>query len=208
MRRAVRYLIRLGVRQFLDLGSGIPTAGHVHHTAHAVDPGCRVVYVDSDPVAVDDGRALVGQDERVAMLQADFRQADDVLSAPDCRALLHPDQPTAVLLIDSLPYVSDADHPEQILTTYRRMLGPGNYLALSHGCPDDELAAGFARFERLFGIPIPPLVLRDADQIAGLLTAFELLEPNIVTVPQWHPDGDLHAHPEKFPGLAALARTG
>jgi hypothetical protein len=207
LRRVVRYLARLGVRQFLDLGSGIPTAGHVHHTAHAVDPGCRVIYVDNDPVAADEGRALVEGQQQVAMLRADFRQVEEVLGAQECRALLNPDQATAVLLIDSLLYVPDTDHPGQILHAYRRALGPGNYLALSHGCPDDEFTAGFARFERLFRIPIPPLALRDADQIAGLLTGFDVLDPGIVTVPQWHPDGELHAHPERFPGLAALART-
>ncbi|WP_137816550.1 SAM-dependent methyltransferase [Gandjariella thermophila] len=208
LRRVVRHLVGLGVRQFLDLGSGIPTAGHVHHTAHAIDPGCRVIYVDSDPVAVEHGHVLLDQQERVAMLRADFRRVEDVLGAAQCQALLDPGQPTAVLLIDSLPYVADADHPQQMLDAYRRALGGGSYVALSHGCLDDELAAGFARFEGLFGIPIPPLALRDAEEIAGLLVGFAVLDPGIVTVPQWRPEAvDRHTHPERFPGLAALARA-
>lgn len=206
LHRVVHHLATSGVRQFLDLGSGIPDAGHVHHIAHAVDPDCRVVYVDNDPIAVRSGRALLAAEDTVTMLHADLRQPEQILASPQCRALLNLDEPTAVLLIDSLLYIADGDHPQRVITTYRQALCPGSYLALSHSRPDDELAAGFARIERMFHVSIPPLTLRDRAQTTCLVEGFEVLEPGIVTVPQWPSNQELHANPDSFPGLAVLAR--
>jgi hypothetical protein len=111
LRRSVRYLAGQGITQFLDIGSGIPTVGNVHEAAQQADPRARVVYVDSDPVAVAHSRAILAGDEHTAVVHADLREPETFLEDPTARATLDLDQPIAVLMVAVLHFVSDEDDP-------------------------------------------------------------------------------------------------
>lgn len=144
LRRSVRFLIEAGVTQFLDLGSGIPTVGNVHEVAQAIDPACRVAYVDIDRVAVAHGRRLLAGNPNAVARRGDLRLPETVLADPAVRATLDFGRPVAMLMVAVLHFVADADRPAEIV---RRLLAeavPGSYLVLSHGTHMPS-AAGPAR---------------------------------------------------------------
>ncbi len=132
LRRAVSYLVDQGVRQFLDIGSGIPTVGNVHEIAQELAPDAKVVYVDIDPVAVAHSESILTGNPNATVIAGDFRQPAAILDHPAVREMLDLDQPVALLLIALLHFVSDEDDPGHLLTTFREALPAGSYLALSH----------------------------------------------------------------------------
>jgi hypothetical protein len=134
--RAVRFLAAAGVRQFLDVGSGLPTRRNVHEVAHELAPDARVVYVDDDPVVVVHGRALLACTDTVAVVQGDLRRPEEVLGHPEVRALIDLDEPVAVLLTLVLHFVTDAEDPVGIVRRLRDAMAPGSYLVVSHGTGD------------------------------------------------------------------------
>ncbi|MER6993766.1 SAM-dependent methyltransferase [Saccharopolyspora hirsuta] len=186
--RAVRFMISQGVDQFLDLGSGIPTVGNVHEIAHDADPNARVAYVDREPVAVAHAQALLADTPRVTITQADIRDPEAVLSAPGVAGLLDFTRPVGVLAVAILHFVPDEDHPVGIMGRYRAACVPGSYLALSHLSPvtftDDQLSGGHEIYNRTS----TPGTLRPRDQIADLLTGYDLVDPGLVLLPDWRPD--------------------
>ncbi|PRY32698.1 SAM-dependent methyltransferase [Umezawaea tangerina] len=209
LRRMVRHLLRLGVRQFLDLGSGIPTAGNVHEIAHAVDPTARVVYVDMDPVAIAHGKSLLADLPNVVALQADIRDPASVLGDPEVRSVLDLDQPVAVLMIAVLHFVPDADHPCGIIADYLDALVPGSYLGVSHsGGEQGEESAAVAEARRRYSEQVAPMVHRTRAELISLLGGLELVEPGVVRLPHWRPDSpdDVDESADRFPGFAALGR--
>ncbi|HEX4221531.1 MAG TPA: SAM-dependent methyltransferase, partial [Pseudonocardiaceae bacterium] len=131
LHRAVRYLADQGIRQFLDLGSGIPTVGNVHEIAQKVDPGTRVVYVDHEPVAYNYAKDLLRDNEFATVIQADIRDPELVLNHDDTRRLLDFSQPVGLLLISVLPFVPE--DPAPLLARYRQPLVSGSYQAITHG---------------------------------------------------------------------------
>jgi SAM-dependent methyltransferase len=207
LRRVVRHLVTSGVRQFLDLGSGAPTVGNVHEVAQALAPECRVVYVDVDPVVVTEGRAvLADHDGNVGYLHADLRRPGDVLDA--ARELLCLDEPMAVLMVDVLHFVPDADDPGGVIGEYLGSLCPGSYLAISHMSADTGVLAAMTMFSRMYGAPLPELTFRDPDRVAEFCVGRQLVAPGIVPVPLWRPDGadpDSDRNSEQFQGCAVLA---
>ncbi|WP_438388810.1 SAM-dependent methyltransferase [Actinopolyspora saharensis] len=186
LRRSVRYLASCGIRQFVDLGCGLPTAGPVHEVARDIEPDSRVVYVDNEPVAVAHSRLLLREVEGTAVLQADLTDPAAVLDSPVTRELLDLEQPVAVLMVAVLHFVSDRQDPAGILQGYRRRLTSGGYLVLSHvsgdTLPDVEQAAELYRNSQ------NPAYLRTRGEIAGMLSGFELVEPGLVFVPEWRPE--------------------
>jgi S-adenosyl methyltransferase len=132
LRRAVLYCIEVGIRQFLDLGSGIPTVGNVHEVAQRAAPESRVVYVDIEPVAVANSRAILAGNDRVAVLQADIRDADRILNDPGLQRLLDLDRPLAVLMVSVLPFIPDADDPVRIVARFRDAITSGSYPGQRH----------------------------------------------------------------------------
>ncbi|MDA3625995.1 SAM-dependent methyltransferase [Saccharopolyspora oryzae] len=186
--RAVRFMVEQGIDQFLDLGSGIPTVGNVHEIAHAANPAAKVAYVDREPVAVAHARALLGSTPQVTVTQADIRDPEAVLSAPGVAELLDFTKPVGLLAIAILHFVSDDDRPADIVSRYRAACAPGSYLALSHLSPvtftDDQLSGGHAVYNRTS----TPGTLRTPEQIAELLTGYELVDPGLVLLPEWRPD--------------------
>nr|WP_232534019.1 SAM-dependent methyltransferase [Plantactinospora sp. KBS50] len=133
--RAVRYLAaEAGIRQFLDIGTGIPTAPNVHQVAQGVDSACRVAYVDNDPIVLSHARALLTgtADGMTEYIDADLRDVDGILNSPQLRRVIDLDQPVALLLIAILHFVGDADQPYEIVRRLLAALPSGSYLALSH----------------------------------------------------------------------------
>lgn len=188
--RAVRACQRAGTRQFLDLGSGMPTVGNVHEIAQRGDPQARVVYVDVDPVAVAHGRAILGADPGTAVLEADMRDPERILRHPDVRDLLDFDQPIAVLMVAMAHYLADEDGPQQALATYRGVMRPGSLLVFSHMTADDHPEV--RRTAEIFNAASADrLVLRSRAEIDRLLAGFRYLDPGLVHPADWRPDGPL-----------------
>ncbi|HKS49829.1 MAG TPA: SAM-dependent methyltransferase [Amycolatopsis sp.] len=206
--RVVRYLAGQGIRQFLDLGSGLLTSNHIHDIAQATDPECRVVYVDNEPTIAADGTALVAGNDRVAYLCADIRQPKHVLATTETRRLIDFDQPVAVLLIETLLHIPDSDNPDAMVSKYVEATTPGSYLGISQFKEGQALREAFAREARMFGPTHPPVTLRSPERQADFFTGLELVEPGIVPVQLWRPDeGDIiDRNPELTEVYAGLAR--
>ncbi|MDT0266763.1 SAM-dependent methyltransferase [Streptomyces sp. DSM 44915] len=186
--RAVRHLVReAGIRQFLDLGSGLPTAENVHQVAQRVDPLSRVVYVDNDPIVLVHGSALLARDALTAVIQGDIRQPEAVLSDPQVRSLLDFEQPMGVLAVAVLHFVSDEEDPEGLVGTLREAVAPGSHFILSHATADiaPEAAMGVQRAYRAQGVP---LTLRDRDRFTGLFEGLSLIDPGVQVVCDWRND--------------------
>ncbi|WP_243792669.1 SAM-dependent methyltransferase [Saccharopolyspora gloriosae] len=186
--RAVRHCRRAGIRQFLDLGSGMPTVGNVHEIAQRADPGARVVYVDIDPVAVAYSRSLLGDDPNTIVLQADMREPETILTDPDALALLDFDEPVAVLMVAMTHYLTDEDDPAGVLAAYRKVMRPGSFLVFSHMTADDYPEV-HRTAEAFNAGGSEQLVLRSREEITGLLADFEFVEPGLVYPADWRPDG-------------------
>lgn len=189
LRRAVQFLAESGVRQFLDIGSGIPTVGNVHEVAQRVDPQCRVVYVDVDPVAVAHSREILAGNDRAAVIQEDLREPAAILTHPELTSLLDLTQPVAVMIVAVLHFVPDEDRPAEILRTLRSALAPGSYLVLSQASDDDRGETGErAEAERVYRRTDSQLYIRSRAELTALFAGFELVEPGVVWVPQWRPE--------------------
>ncbi len=197
LRRAVLYCVEAGVRQFLDLGSGIPTVGNVHEVAQRAAPDSRVVYVDIEPVAVAHSRAILAGNGRVAVLQADIRDPDRILGDPVLQGLLDLTRPVAVLMVAVLPFVDDAADPWGIAARYRDAVSSGSYLAISHLTADNRPQEIGMLAER-YRSTTTPIAVRPRDQIARFFTGLEMVDPGVVFVQQWRPDwlGEVEGHPE------------
>ena|SRR5579884_1382489 len=208
LRRAVRYLVEQGVTQFLDLGSGIPTVGNVHEEAAAANPACRVVYVDVDPVAVAHSRLLLQGVPGAAVVHADARDIDSVLSAAPTRTLLDLSKPVAVMMVALLHFVPDADDPIDLVARYREAMAPGSYLAVSHATVDG-IGELMRDHERIYQRSATPIYARTRAQVQALFDGFELVKPGVVFLPLWRPDPEEPPveRPERFSGYAAVGRV-
>jgi S-adenosyl methyltransferase len=189
--RAVRYLAgEAGIRQFLDIGSGLPTTQNVHEIAQAAAPSSRVVYVDSDPMVLTHARALLTSkpEGRTAYIQADLKSPADILSSPAVRSVIDFDEPVALMLIAVLHFLREEDKPEPIVAALLDALPPGSYLAASHLTleHDSEGVGGGQRVYHKAGLPMNA---RDADEFASLaFSGLELVPPGVVLVSEWRPD--------------------
>ena len=134
--RAVRFMVGEGIRQFLDIGSGIPTVGNVHEIAQKADPECRIVYVDRDPIAVAHSELMLTGNDRAAMVEADMRDPESILDHPTTRALIDFDQPVGVLFLLVLHWIPDDADPAALVARYRSRLAAGSYLAVTHMTDD------------------------------------------------------------------------
>lgn len=210
LRRAVQFLADAGVRQFLDLGSGIPTVGNVHEIAQRIDPECRVVYVDVDPVAVAHSREILAGNDRATVIQEDLRRPAAILGHPEVTRLLDFSQPVAVLVVAVLHFISPADRPEEILRTLRAALAPGSYLVLSQASDDGRSGTGErAEAERVYRRTDSQLWIRSRSELVALFDGFELVDPGVVWVPQWRPESPEQAEDaERSVFLGGVGRLG
>jgi len=207
LRRAVRYTAAAGIRQFLDVGSGIPTAGNVHTVAQRAVPDARVVYVDNDPVAVAHSRAILGDDPRTAVIQADLRRPGEMLRHPDLVGLLDLTEPVGVLMVAVLHFVADEDDPYVAVARIREALAPGSLLAISHATHDGQPELTSSH-QTLYRRTATPMTMRGRDAVHGFFDGFELVEPGLVYMAQWRPDPgeDLGEHPERYPAWVGVGR--
>ncbi|MFL6140875.1 MAG: SAM-dependent methyltransferase [Labedaea sp.] len=207
--RIVRYLLEQGVRQFLDLGSGVPTRGHVHEIAQNSQPAARVVYVDNDPGVAADGQQVLAGAANAAYLAADLRQPEQVLDSPHTRRLLDPGAPVAVLAIATMQQIPDSDNPAGVLAAYLDAMCSGSYLALSHNGPDQHIGSSLGTFDQMNLGPRPQMYPRDPIALANFFVGLELVEPGIVPVPLWRPlpeDLDDMQNPERAPIHVGVGR--
>jgi SAM-dependent methyltransferase len=205
LRRAVRFLVGAGVRQFLDIGSGIPTVGNVHEVAQRAAAESRVVYVDVDPVAVAHSRAILAGNDRTAVLRADLRDPDRILADAWALDLLRAGEPIGVLLAGVLHFVPDSDDPAGIVARLRDALAPGSYLLISHATADGqppEVIEG----QRLSTRTDMEITLRSRADIARFFDGFTLVEPGLVGIPWWRPDPaePREEHPERVGAYAGV----
>jgi hypothetical protein len=189
LRRAVRFLAEQGIDQFLDIGTGIPSAPNVHHVAQEINPRSRIVYVDNDPIVLVHARALLtGHPEgRTDYVSADLRDVESILKSPQVREMLDDDRPVALLLIAILHFIGDSDEPWSIVERLLDALPSGSYLALSHLTGDfrPEAWEQVAEVYRRQGVTMQ---VRPRAQIERFFTGLELIEPGLQVLPAWRPD--------------------
>lgn len=190
--KVVRFLSDAGIRQFVDLGSGLPTVGNVHEIVQSIDPGARVVYVDIDEMAVLYGRVMLVGNPNAAVMQGDIRAVRQILHHRDLRRMIDFQEPVAVLLFGVLHFVPDSsipdeDGPAAIIDELLRTVCSGSYLAISHASLDG-LAEEAGRVAALYARSGNPMAWRTHDEIAAYFAGFPLVEPGLVPMEAWRPD--------------------
>jgi trans-aconitate methyltransferase len=206
--RAVRFLAgQAGIRQFIDLGTGLPTRGNVHQVAQAMTPGARVVYVDNDPMVLAHARALkTGQDATV--IHADLRNIRRILEHPDTRRLIDFAQPLAVLFVAVLHFIADPD-AHAAVARFVTAAAPGSYLALSHLTAETVDPQTAAAGTAIYATTANPIIARPRAQILEFFDGLEILQPGLVPVAQWRPDESPHTDADHQPvGRALLGGIG
>jgi hypothetical protein len=191
--RVVRFLAgEAGIRQFLDLGAGLPTQNCVHEMAHAIAPDARVVYVDNDPVVCSHGQALLGSGDTVGVVLGDLRRPADILGNPEVLAKLDFSQPVGVLCVCALHFVPEEEKPHQIIAEYRDHLAPGSYLAITHGItaetPENDPDGVIESVTNVYQNASAQIHVRSTKEIERFFTGFEIIEPGLVWTANWRPD--------------------
>ncbi|MDT7802900.1 MAG: hypothetical protein QOI78_6333 [Actinomycetota bacterium] len=188
--RAVRFMIDRGIRQFLDVGSGIPTVANVHEVAQARDPECRVVYVDRDPVAVAHSELMLAGNDHAAIVQADMRDPEKILESPQVRGLLDLDEPVGVLMLLMLHWIPDESDPLDLVGRYRTAMADGSFLAITHVTGDHQGGNLTEATDVIKESRSPDQVtLRTHAQVTELFAGFEIVEPGLVGCGEWRPAG-------------------
>ena len=207
--RAVRYLVKeRGIRQFLDIGTGIPSAGNTHEVAQALAPDTRALYVDNDPIVLAHARALMSSHPAGAttFIQADAREPGKILADPALCETLDLAEPVALMLLSILPLFRDDENPQGIVSTLLAALPSGSYLTISHITADfikPEQAAGAVAAGRHSGVTYVP---RTQAEIAAFFSGLDLVEPGVVPILAWHPDDGEPADPHAASHYAGMAR--
>ncbi|WP_083982282.1 SAM-dependent methyltransferase [Actinomadura hibisca] len=188
LRRAVRFLAERGIRQFIDLGSGLPTQGNVHEVAHQVAPDARVVYSDVEPIVLTHGRALLANTPEVTVIQGDVRRIDDILGDPELNRLIDFEQPVAVLMLAVLHFIDDADDPQGVVARLRDAMAPGSYLAVSHVTGDFDADSSIQEAAAAYDKATYQITLRGRADVMKLFEDMELVDPGLTTLSMWRPD--------------------
>jgi SAM-dependent methyltransferase len=191
--RAVEYLAgEAGIRQFLDIGTGLPTANNVHEVAQRIAPDSRVVYADNDPIVLAHAQALLKSSAagRTAYIHADLREPEKILAHPEVIGTLDFSQPVALILVAVLHFISDDEDPAAIVARLLSALPPGSYLAASHVTPehDPEGVGGLQRAYRAGGVMAQARTAADFGQLA--FAGLELVPPGVVLISEWRAAGD------------------
>jgi hypothetical protein len=207
LRRAVRYMIANGIDQFLDLGSGVPTAGNVHEIAQAANPDARVVYVDAEPVAVHASESLLAGNAGADIVHADIRHAEAVLNAPQVAALLDLTRPLGLIMASVLPYIPDSDDPDALVLKYRAALPSGSYLTISHGSMEDYEPGETDRVYGVYNASTSPITSRTRTRITAWFDGLDLVDPGVVVVTGWHPESADEPVKLRLPHYGGVARV-
>ncbi|GAA1255457.1 SAM-dependent methyltransferase [Sphaerisporangium rubeum] len=190
--RVVRHLTSVGVRQFLDLGCGLPTTGNVHEVAQAAAPGSRVVYVDNDPVVALHSEALLENTADTVVIEADLRDHEYILGHPRVKGLIDLARPVAVLLHFTLLMVTDDDEAAEAVAGYRDAVVPGSHIAVAHSVsdPKPEATAELAKIYKGSGAAegVRRSQLRTKADVERFFDGLRLVEPGVVYIPHWRPE--------------------
>jgi hypothetical protein len=206
--RVVRYLVGdVGLRQLLDIGSGLPTAANVHEIARQVEPSTRVVYLDNDPIVLSHARALLARDDATFAANGDLRDPAGILALPEVREHLDWDQPIGLLMCGILHYILDEENPADLVATLYRALAPGSYVFIHHLLLLDDPASATLQAQLRSGLGRAQF--RTLDQVRVLFGDLELVDPGLVVVPDWRPEPgtpDVRHHPVLQMACAGVAR--
>ncbi len=201
LHRAVTFLVKeAGIRQFLDIGTGIPSAGNVHEVAQAIAPETHVVYADNDPIVLAHARRLLSStaEGATAYIHADLREPDRLLGHPDLLNTLDMSRPVALMLIAVAQFLDDADDPHARVGTLTGALAPGSYLAMSHGThdfwPADVKAAAIAWIARERSGSRYPMRARNKAEFTRFFDGTDLISPGVVASSEWRNDDPPHEH--------------
>ena len=197
--RSVRFLAReAGIRQFLDIGTGIPTASNTHEVAQSVAPQSRIVYVDNDPVVINHARALLTSAPQgaCAYLEADLRDPDTILA--QAAETLDFSRPTALMLIGILHLIDDEDDPPSLVSRLMAKLPPGSYLTISHPASDIKVEETKTVKRDLDQSMVQRSSYRTCEQVTAMFAGLELVDPGITTVARWRPDSETEAASPTF----------
>ncbi|MFD6188867.1 SAM-dependent methyltransferase [Streptomyces sp. NPDC060275] len=185
LERAVRHVVGGGLRQILDIGTGLPHSPNVHETALEMAADVRVAYVDNDPIVTAHADALLRSSDSIGVALADLRDPRAVLDHPDVRGVIDFDEPVALLLVSVLHFLTQAQQPERVVATLRDALPGGSFLVLSHATGDfTDRSTAQAVYDRAAA----PLNLRSRAEIERFFDGFDLVGPGLVPVPLWRPD--------------------
>ena len=199
LRRAVRHLTGLGIRQFVDIGTGLPTQENTHEVAQAIAPETRVAYIDNDPIVLAHARVLMADRHhgRTVFIHADVRDPERLLADPALVDLIDFEEPVAVLLVGLLHFLPDHEQPGKIVKALLDAVPPGSYLVASHGTPDFAPDIGKAT-QNAYQSSSMPCRVRTRDEVLDLLGGVELIEPGLVLLSEWHPDGPVPDNAQKI----------
>jgi O-methyltransferase involved in polyketide biosynthesis len=192
--RAVRYLVaQAGIRQFLDIGAGLPAANNVHEVAQSVAPGCRIVYVDKDPLVISHGRALLRStaEGATAYIQADLRDTSTILT--EAASTLDFTRPVAVMLIGILQFVPDEDDPWRIVGELTGATVPGSFVTVAQPARDLEAKAMAELLRRYNELAAEKAWFRTHAEVSSFLDGLDLVDPGVVETSLWRPDSELEA---------------
>jgi hypothetical protein len=210
--RAVRFLAEEArICQFLDLGTGMPTADGVHEIAQARDPRqVRVVYADYDPVVVRHTDALLGGSLTAAVVRADLREPWDLFTQPTVRSLINLAEPVAVLLVAVLHFIEDHEDPWAIVNCYKDAIAPGSYLVISHVTADHISAEAARQAQATYAEASAPCVARSRQQVARFFGGLDMMPPGLVNVAGWRPEviGAPQAPTVLYGGIGCKTRPG
>ncbi|MET7509786.1 SAM-dependent methyltransferase [Streptomyces albidoflavus] len=203
LERAVRHVVGAGLRQVLDIGTGLPHSPNVHEVALEVAPDVRVAYVDNDPIVTAHADALLRSSDLIGVALADLRDPQGVLEHPQVRQVIDFDRPVALVLTSVLHFLTDAQEPQRAVATLRDALPAGSCLVLSHATDD---AADCRAAQAVYATATTPLTPRSHPEIEKFLDGFELLPPGLVPAPSWRPDTPATPRPATTAIYAAIAR--
>jgi hypothetical protein len=187
LRRSVRYMTAAGIRQFIDIGAGLPTVGNTHEVAQREAPEARVVYVDNDPIVLTHGRALLAENGNTTIVTADMRDPAQVIGHDDVRSLIDFDRPVGVLLI-AMTHFLTVEQRGPVMATLREAMAPGSFLALTHVTGDDHPAEAVTGVEKIYATTPTPIFFRTHAEVSRFFDGFTVVEPGLVTVDAWRPD--------------------
>jgi SAM-dependent methyltransferase len=205
--RAVRHLVRdCGIRQFLDIGTGIPTQENTHEVAQFIAEECRVVYVDNDPIVLAHARALLTSSPggATAYVDADLRDPDTILA--EAARTLDFTQPVAILMLLILHLIPDENNPYRIVARLLDSVPEGSYLVISHPASDIQAAASAEAARRYNQFVSTPQTRRTHDQVSRFFTGLHILEPGIVQLHRWRPEPGTAAPPDAISSHGGVGR--
>jgi hypothetical protein len=208
LERVVRFLVgTCGIRQIIDIGTGLPTQGNVHQVAQEEAPATRVVYADYDRVVVRHAEALLARNERVSVVHADLRTPRELITHRDMRKLIDFGQPVAVLILATLHFISDDEQPDEIIRLLRSTIAPGSYLALSHITAEDVHPDDSRTAQGIYASSSAPAIPRTREEILRFFDELELVPPGLVNISAWPSAGVQHVpEPSRLLMYGGVAR--